>query len=818
MSTIAPHTTRTVLAVNPSHASEVEHAFWCELSVQLQHHGWQLVQVAARNIPDTPGSVTVRLPARLWEFARHLRDRPQEELHVLPPWLSPDHIELQAEWERLRWETDRVGIVEGLHRLAWYTDDVLQVVAPSAVLTTNKIDHPCAFFRMAAKHHGLQTALIERSPFNTIWHEPDGLFGESTIPQAWRLAQPGDEHIERGHELITMLRADPAGLRRDEVASTEQSFASCTGPRVFVPLDNELWTGWTQPDHPQNAVDYPLYRRPQDAVDEIARGVRDRGGSAVFRPHPSCVQFQKLRLPAGAEVGDGDLGSALQATNFTIAFNSKLAFVSLAFGHETATLSPNPVSASGLCRRLSAAEELGDLLDELTRSTTGVDLERLAAFYGWLDREYFISSADGSGRGRTSADLADDLVVAAEPTAPPPNTSALQRELTRILHGPSGRQTPDELSGPTRRRRLVLELSRLSDPEGVHSGIARYGREVLHGVLQHAAEDFEIWVVVDPPAWANSSDVATLLAPIRSRVDGRLIDYRHDPSAARELGATLSERDVFHSIHRALPNRSITGGAQRILTVHDVLHVKHPHFHAGGGPPAVVAALASVDTTSDIVVCDSEQTRRDVLELLPIAPDRCTMIPLGVAAETSSASHSSESDRPTVSALLQWEARKNAAGLLAALDRLLVDRGADVELALMSSPRLEGDVESFRARHNGRPIRVDYAPSDEVMRQTLLASDVFVFASEYEGFGLPPLEAMACGALPVVLACSSLIEVCGEAAVYALAPDAEALCAAIERALIDRRSPTRRGAVERRAQQLTWPRTVAALTDLYRRG
>jgi glycosyltransferase involved in cell wall biosynthesis len=122
------------------------------------------------------------------------------------------------------------------------------------------------------------------------------------------------------------------------------------------------------------------------------------------------------------------------------------------------------------------------------------------------------------------------------------------------------------------------------------------------------------------------------------------------------------------------------------------------------------------------------------------------------------------------------------------------------------------------ARHRDRIVRVGYV-SDPARAALLRAASVFAFPSRYEGFGLPPLEAMTAGVPVVATDAGSLPEVLGDAALLVPVGDDVALAAALGRALEDEAERERLvTAGLRRAAMYSWSRCAGGLVDLYRRA
>jgi glycosyltransferase involved in cell wall biosynthesis len=237
--------------------------------------------------------------------------------------------------------------------------------------------------------------------------------------------------------------------------------------------------------------------------------------------------------------------------------------------------------------------------------------------------------------------------------------------------------------------------------------------------------------------------------------------------------------------------------------------------------PATVRRAAQLVTTS-------QSTKGHLCEYFGIAPQRVVCIPLGV----------SEHFRPVLDPARLAEVRrrhnlperfvfylgsgkpyKNLTGMLAAFAKLCTSTDDD-DLVLViaglkhfASSRLPEQIERMGLSDRVRPI--GYVP-DADLPAVYSACRVFVFASIWEGFGLPPLEAMACGAPVVTSDRTSLPEVVGDAGLTADPEDPDALAEAIGRVWSDdglRRTLSQRG--RDRARQFPWRRTAEGILDLF---
>ena len=173
--------------------------------------------------------------------------------------------------------------------------------------------------------------------------------------------------------------------------------------------------------------------------------------------------------------------------------------------------------------------------------------------------------------------------------------------------------------------------------------------------------------------------------------------------------------------------------------------------------------------------------------------------------------------RPFVLYLGTLEPRKNLPALLRAFDAVAPD--VPHELVLVGAEGwMTGPIfDTWRAlRHQDRVRLAGFAPA-AALPAWYSAADLFAYPSRYEGFGLPPLEAMACGTPVITSNVSSLPEVVGDAALTVDPSDEVALSAAIRRVLTDPAlSADLRERGLRRAATFSWARTAAATVAAYR--
>lgn len=286
--------------------------------------------------------------------------------------------------------------------------------------------------------------------------------------------------------------------------------------------------------------------------------------------------------------------------------------------------------------------------------------------------------------------------------------------------------------------------------------------------------------------------------------------------------------DLFHSPDFVLPPLRRTAG---VVTVHDLAFLVQPECADDNLRAYLEMVVPRSVRRADLVIADSENTRNDVVVLLGVPPERVDVIPGGVEERFAPVSDPTDlqnarrmvgvGDAPFIVAVGVLEPRKNLPRLMDAFAALRSDRKLPDHKLVLGGGR-GWRVDGILAHHAASPVRDDillpgFVP-DALLPALYSAADLLAFPSLYEGFGLPLLEAMACGT-PVVSSNASCLPEMAEGAALMIDPTrTDDLAHAMFRAIDDTalRQQLRAQGLER-AATYTWEGAASRLLAAYQR-
>jgi len=303
---------------------------------------------------------------------------------------------------------------------------------------------------------------------------------------------------------------------------------------------------------------------------------------------------------------------------------------------------------------------------------------------------------------------------------------------------------------------------------------------------------------------------------------GPLARLRYAQIGIRKTRSRI-DADVVHYPANIGSMRAMAG---TVLTVHDLSFLRQPGWYRWNRAAYYRTAVRRTVRTAARLIADSQATADDLHELLRVSADRIDVIPLGVGeefcpapverqAEVRARYHLPERFFLYVGTI---EPRKNLPNLIRAWSRIAPDSPEDLVIAGRPGWKFQPVQAAAASSLFSDRIHFPGFIDDDDLPALLTAARAFIWPSWYEGFGLPPLEAMACGVPAVTSNTSSLPEVVGDAALQVDPADTAALGDAMRQAATEGDTRTRLlQAAPARATQFSWRQTAQLTLETYRR-
>jgi glycosyltransferase involved in cell wall biosynthesis len=362
------------------------------------------------------------------------------------------------------------------------------------------------------------------------------------------------------------------------------------------------------------------------------------------------------------------------------------------------------------------------------------------------------------------------------------------------------------------------------------AGIGRYTRELISSLIKYDSASEYVLFSAKQPSWERLSS--------RIGPDAR-VRYKQAPLSERWLyriwyrlrlplpvQTFTGEIDLYYSPDFVLP--PVRSQIPTILTVHDLSFVHYPETFT----PSLRAYLNKVVPRSiqnaTHVLADSKATRDDLINLWQIEEDKITVIYPGVDPAFRPPADSQElanvrkkynlGDGPYILSVSTIQPRKNYQMLIRAFRGVVDDLPHKLVIAGGKGWLYEETLKEAETQGLADKVLFLGFVEDEDLPALYSDATLFVFPSLYEGFGLPILEAMACGVPAIVSDASSLPEVAGEDALVIPPKEQEIWTAAIRDLLSD---PSRRSQMVAggflRVRQFGWKRSAEQLSGVLQR-
>lgn len=362
-----------------------------------------------------------------------------------------------------------------------------------------------------------------------------------------------------------------------------------------------------------------------------------------------------------------------------------------------------------------------------------------------------------------------------------------------------------------------------ADAHGGLDGIGVYTQHLLSGLRLTADAGHVQPVVLEPAAQALPGCPWTTSTSYRWGALWTLVTGQQHPGTSQ----WRQRLALFHATDHYIPKLR---GVPVIANVMDVIALRHPQWlRQTATARLAVAIFERAIRRADHIVTISEFSAQDIQDVLRIPSSRITAIPLGVDASTGQLPDPSSAKQ----VLSQWglrpgfflvvgtlQPRKNLLRVIAAHDQLPEATRREHPLVIVGRPgwRCDAELQAIQQREAGGTVRWLKHVPQETLHVLLHRGLAMVFASLYEGFGLPVIEAFAAGLPVIASATTSIPEVAANAAMLIDPTNCGEITQAMQ-TMVDDPSLRARMTFEgqQRAATFTWSRTVAGTLQVYRR-
>jgi glycosyltransferase involved in cell wall biosynthesis len=353
-----------------------------------------------------------------------------------------------------------------------------------------------------------------------------------------------------------------------------------------------------------------------------------------------------------------------------------------------------------------------------------------------------------------------------------------------------------------------------------HGGIGSYTKKLAKGITE-ADKEFDYILLTTSRLKENLTKHKNV---VQASYEAGMIDQRWEQLQLPDI-LTENDVDLYHNTCFSLP--VIKTVKSRVTTIHDVVFRARPELVDDGLRRYLDLWTEHAVASADAIITVSEYSKQEIIKYYNADAEKIHVIYNGIGSEFKKASEAKKRalrkkygfPDEFILYLGSIEPKKNIDLLLDAFKIFLSRSQKACPLVLaggQGGKRYDLDSAVKTRGLTEKVVKLGYVDKKDIV-SLLSSATVFVYPSQYEGFGLPPLEAMACGTATVVSNASCLPEVVGDAALIADVSDAEDLTQKIEMLFADedlRKSFEKKGA--ERAKKFTWKQASEETLNIYR--
>lgn len=349
-----------------------------------------------------------------------------------------------------------------------------------------------------------------------------------------------------------------------------------------------------------------------------------------------------------------------------------------------------------------------------------------------------------------------------------------------------------------------------------YGGISRYASS-LAGQLS-TMSDVEVRIIA-PLHFNNHLSALPNRVTWGLRIPRIPKSFRLVSAASKRLarqGMRIFRPDIVHETYYSV-DTYVPSGARRVITVHDMVSERFPVEFGGSQFSDIKKAAIS---RADHVLCISESTRRDLIELFGVAAERTSVVYLGydeMKLPVAVGAGSQNGSRPYLLYVGSRGGYKNFGALVQAFASSPYLRRDFSLMCFGGGAFIPDELALFQQLQLSDEHVCHISGGDEMLATMYMNAEAFVYPSLYEGFGIPPLEAMSLGCPVICSNTSSIPEIVGDSGEYFDPADIESMRVSIEAVL---QSTSRRKELvakgHARRSLFSWQRCASETLNVYR--
>lgn len=350
------------------------------------------------------------------------------------------------------------------------------------------------------------------------------------------------------------------------------------------------------------------------------------------------------------------------------------------------------------------------------------------------------------------------------------------------------------------------------------AGVGRYTKALVENLGNSAGNDRLSLFYFDFKGQGEALKAANATVSATRWIPGRLVQLAWKTMSWPPFNMFAGPADVYHFPNFIIPPLS---RGHSVVTIHDASFLRFPEMAEERNLRFLKARIKDTVQRADAIIAVSKFSADEIVSLLGASPDKMHVIYEGISpsfepAEPHTAVEEVQGlgmDKPFLLTVGTLEPRKNTMFLIEVFEKM---KDFDGYLAIVGMPgwKCQPILDRMASSSRAKNIRYLRYVTDKQLKALYTRAELFMFPSLYEGFGFPPLEAMACGAPVISSATGSLPEVLGDAAVVIDGFDAnnwaeQATCRLGDRSLVPK------GRTQ--AAKYTWSKAAADTWNVYRK-